>query len=737
MRLSIRQISIALLLAALMVGSFAVAETTYAREAGSSQNGTTVPIVQEDPGYFEAWIYDISIGLGGIVLQIGGWLLDMSVQYLVVGMGEFMASGIGLTVDTLWVLMRDIFNILFIFGLIYIGFRTILFSDDSGTKRALGWLIVAALLINFSLFITKSVVDFTNVTAYQFYVNMQHGTNIAANANDPVDLQTHGVSGAFMDAFKFTTYAKSDVIKNYAGEQVSLGRHVIYGLVMMFTMIIAGFVFGAGAFLMLSRFVGLIIFMILSPAMFLGFVFPSRRLQNLQDLWWSKFLKYAFVAPAYLFMLYLAQHVLVRLGLDGSFAGAFNANETGIAGGAFLIFLNFAIVAGFLIAAVVVANMLGVYGASASVGMLKSADKYVRTTAKRAAGAATFGVAAAGGRATFGQAAHRISESVKLKNYAANSTIGKGLLRASRGVADSSFDARKVGAVKSLGAGEGRKGGVSTIIKERVDKEKKFAESLGTLDIKDTENAALVEKQTEAARADVTKAKEAVASQEEELKKKRAEMTQATASDREKVATLNNELKDPATTAERKQEIENEMLQVRNSIVTTERSFAEELRKLTEDVTVARTELKDKRDTLKEKKGIAETEVKYKRQIEYMDKLKKNAEFFGGKVGLGGGAAGGATVAFLASTGVAVGYAASGAGAGAGYLAGKQESYVGMQAHKALMEKYGKNAEKMNKEKKDKQRASILKELADEAGGTSEPSGGETKKEDGEKKDAT
>jgi hypothetical protein len=81
--------------------------------------------------------------------------------------GNVTGTGIGAAIDTLWSVVRDFFNIIFIFAIIYLGFKMILGSDDSGTKRALVYLIIAALLVNFSLFISKFIVDFSNILAEQ------------------------------------------------------------------------------------------------------------------------------------------------------------------------------------------------------------------------------------------------------------------------------------------------------------------------------------------------------------------------------------------------------------------------------------------------------------------------------------------------------------------------------------------------------------------------------------------
>jgi hypothetical protein len=446
--------------------------------------------IQAPNNAIEGMVYSLGVTIGGGALWLGGGLLDIAVTKLVVGMGEQLRGSLGTQVDALWVLVRDFFNILFIFGLIYIGFRTILFSEDSSVKRTLGMLIIAALMINFSLFITKVVVDVTNVTALQLYGAVSSGGKLTSDGltvtrNHAVDTED-SVSARFMDEFLLTTYAQSELVREVSTKPSSqfTGQFLVYGLLMMAVMLIAGFVFAAGAFLMISRFIGLLVFMVFSPAMFLGFIFPT--FQRYQSLWWNMFLKYAFVAPAYLFMLYLSLRIIEGMGIKetgGSFAKAFQANSA--ADGSFAIFLNFFVIAGLLVMSLTVAQSMGTYGASASMGMLKAAGRGVRGVA----GATTFGLAAWGGRTLIGRKAQKLSEGdnrlarVANKNNAhgkLNSWIARRELGALRGVADSSFDARRIGgAGKSLGIGEGHKGGYTTSLKESAKRETEYAESLG------------------------------------------------------------------------------------------------------------------------------------------------------------------------------------------------------------------------------------------------------------------
>lgn len=308
--------------------------------------------------------YGIALAIGGLVTGIGGLLLDLSISKVVVNFGEIFAStnGIGTGVNELWKVIRDVLNILFIFGLIYIGIKTILNSEDSGTRRTLGLLIVAALMINFSLYITQAIVDFSNIAAVQVFqqIVITGDTGSAGTT----ELGEGSVTGAFLNVANITSFfGGSGVLEGLTGGQV-----ITLSIFMMITLIITGIVFAMGAVLLIARFIALTLYMIFSPIMFLGFILPA--LASKQQEWWQGFLKQAFFAPAFLFMLYLSLVVLQRLiGILSPSSEGFTTVVTGnkMTVDSFTIVLFFAMMIGFLYASIKVAQMMGIAGANTAL----------------------------------------------------------------------------------------------------------------------------------------------------------------------------------------------------------------------------------------------------------------------------------------------------------------------------------------------------------------------------------
>jgi len=413
-------------------------------------------------------IFNVLSSLGALVAWLGGSLLDATIGVFTVGMYETSEYfQLDVTIQTMWGIIRDIFNLLFIFGLIFAGFKLILGKDDSGSKQMIGSIIVAALLINFSLYAAQLVVDFSNVVAYQINELIQPPeTTVVLGGWSVPNISTSFTQLTNLDQLG----NQSDEMADVAGLGVdTLGAAVVLGLLFTVFYSVLGFVFAAGAFVLFSRFITLIFLMIFSPVMFLGFIFPNFRGYSSQ--WGTLLISQALVGPAFLFMLYLSLQALS--GLASIPPSQFTIVNLTI----YLL-----IVVAFLWGSLLVSKKMGALGASQTMSFGKNIGNRVRGGVTRFAGGATAGLTARGLRASFGKWSQDYAESDKAKDRAANSWVGRRALNVTRKLGDSSFDARKVGGVgKKLGLGEGLKEGYATKTKNIVDREKKYAESLGSV----------------------------------------------------------------------------------------------------------------------------------------------------------------------------------------------------------------------------------------------------------------
>ncbi len=307
----------------------------------------------------------------GSLVGYAAVLLDTSIEMFIVGFGDtFLNLGVGNAVDQAWIIVRDIFNLTFIFGLVWIGVKMILNSDDSNTRRWLVNLIMAALLVNFSLFITKFIVDFSNILATEIFIN-GFVTSISGGRS---------ISEIFAQMFGLTTvWDNSWINKAPAVTANGNGGYMyIFGAAIIF--LIGAFCFAAGAFMIMIRFVALCLYMVFSPLMFLGWVFPQ--MQSITSKYWSGFLGRAFFAPAYILLVYLSVYVMRTFNSSGlSIGQGLNVNTLSPAqfNSVGEIFVNFFLVAMFMIASVMVGSKMSADGA----GVVMRVGKNLQGRAQR------------------------------------------------------------------------------------------------------------------------------------------------------------------------------------------------------------------------------------------------------------------------------------------------------------------------------------------------------------------
>lgn len=441
---------------------------------------------------------DIGIMFLQFFARITGWagvLLNMAIMELVFDMGDKVQRQFGASLESSWSVVRDFMNLGFIFALVYIGFKVILDGGTSAARNLLPRLIIAALLINFSLFFTKVIIDFSNLAAVSIYTSVGFAPTAEFADGTRGSLVNIGVSGAFMQVMglkdllaprRDSAGAQSQYEQLFGTSCTSesspdqINCHVtsfVFFLVTCIFFMIAAYAFFIGAFMLVTRFIILIILMILSPLMFAGYIFPQA--QRFASRWWGTFLNAAFFAPAYLMMLYIAYMIASKVGVVNNAAGHtfFSA-----AMGSYEmvdVILNFIIVSGFLIAAVSVAKQMSFYGSNATLGLANN----IKNRGKRAlyrtggfAAGAGVGAAAYGMRSTVGAAAYDTAEGNNargrsLKERASgrgvNAWLARRQLDAAKKVSESSFDARQLMSKdlqKNLGTG--KKGGYAKSVDE-------------------------------------------------------------------------------------------------------------------------------------------------------------------------------------------------------------------------------------------------------------------------------
>lgn len=318
-----------------------------------------------------------------ITAQIG-YLLDFVIEWLVLDMAE-VVNNIG-AIDSLWQIFRDLGNIVFIGVLLYIAIRTILDVGNSfNTKRTLVRLVIVALLVNFSLFATKVVIDTSNVVALQFYNSIQ--------VEDCGEGTECNISHFFADATNISSVQSAEAIENEeaieeandSNFRITLAR--ILGTIFM---LVTGFVMGAMAFLLIIRFGFLVLLMIASPLAFIAFVLPSA--SSWGNKWLDQLLSQSFFAPALFAMLYVVAALASDL-QSGISDGNTNLMEAIISpeGDNMGVILMFILMSFLMFYSLIIAKKIGASGASKTIKVGQQARNWGQAKVTGAAGAAARG----------------------------------------------------------------------------------------------------------------------------------------------------------------------------------------------------------------------------------------------------------------------------------------------------------------------------------------------------------
>lgn len=329
--------------------------------------------------YVSEWMFDMCVGFGSFILFMGGWMLDSSIYFLLIKMGTYFGGhSFGQAVGLGWTLIRDLMNMAFIFGLVYLGIKTILSSQDSNTRRNLGLLLIAALLVNFSLFFTQMIVDVTNIAAVAMYnqIIVTDTTSIQQKFESVIDTP---ISNAFNSGLGFTSWLSEDTIKTFSKQKPM--TLMIFSLLVMIFYAAAGWAFAMGAVLVIVRFIALIMFMVFSPLMFLSWILPSQ--QKVTGKWWELFLQYALQGPVYLLFLLLSLEFTLQLTRDneGRWAELFtriNKESSTMSTDLSQLFIYFFIMIGLVILSVRVSQKLSIVGSSMAMTAVNHATAVPR-----------------------------------------------------------------------------------------------------------------------------------------------------------------------------------------------------------------------------------------------------------------------------------------------------------------------------------------------------------------------
>lgn len=225
-------------------------------------------------GILKAFIsISVFIGVVAGIHWISGFLIDSGIylQSILLDPEKFTA------IRTTWGILRDFINIFFILVLLVIAFATIFNVKDYKAKDLLPKLLIAALLINFSLIITFEVIKLLFVPAQVFLSSLTQGSSI---------------SEKLADAFNIQKFFDPGFIKYIPG--IGEGAELIEWMFRGVLFVAEAFILSWIALIIWARIPVLIGLMIVSPVAWLGYTVPAIR-KGSWDAWWQKLFCWGFI----------------------------------------------------------------------------------------------------------------------------------------------------------------------------------------------------------------------------------------------------------------------------------------------------------------------------------------------------------------------------------------------------------------------------------------------------------
>jgi hypothetical protein len=364
-----------------------------------------------------------------------------------------------------WGVVRDIANIFFIVALLYVAIKTILSLNVGNNKKLIGTIVVIALIINFSLFVTKIVIDASNILTKVFYNNItpenKNGEPLPENENGE-----RSITVGLVRQFDPQEVMVQPISSN-------LGE---FFLLMIISILIMGymiFMFLSVAILFVARVASLWILMIFSPLAFASYTVPFEIPGFGHKKFWGDLFQHAFMAPIFVFFLYVVI-------LFGGFLKEIPydvTDSTDWLDGLMKNIIPFMLIYILLMKA----KELAVKYSGEMGQAILSGTKLLGGVA----GGAVLGAAAVAGRATLGRAGAALANNSAVKNFAAKNAFGDVFQKSMMKLGSSNLDIRSVkiagknlAGVTGANLGEGRKGGFTQMREEKVAKRLKRAKEL-------------------------------------------------------------------------------------------------------------------------------------------------------------------------------------------------------------------------------------------------------------------
>ncbi|MBI1975001.1 MAG: hypothetical protein HYS57_01420 [Parcubacteria group bacterium] len=298
------------------------------------------------------------ITLAGSILD---WAISPAIPYVKAPTPDW-------PVHTGWKLVRDFTNMGFVLGIVVIAISTILRFDSYGMKRLLWKLIMAAILVNFSLFIMGIILDPANLVMHFFVDEIKKLAGEGKPVSWVITSGAAGIANAEEMAKQFSE----------ASSENATGSKMFRALVMAFFtilfLLILLIVLVALAIMMVVRHAVIWILAILAPAAFLLQVFPKT--EEHWHRWWNTFIQWTLFGPAALFFVWLSTMIVSAMNSGPYFNVPSPEGLPGTVGQSMQLSMMYVLLVMMLMMSLTVAHQFGIHGAGAAMKIAQSVAGY-------------------------------------------------------------------------------------------------------------------------------------------------------------------------------------------------------------------------------------------------------------------------------------------------------------------------------------------------------------------------
>ncbi len=290
-------------------------------------------------------------------------LFSLSISQTIVHFGSWYNSLFKDAVDKVWLISRNLANLIIIGMFIFSAVATILRLKDYELEKWIIKIIIVALLINFSMFFAKIAIDVSHAMAYQIYKNSIQSiatvSSTSQNQNQKEKVNVGSVIIRQMGIEKLSNdkeFAKKLSSAEYSGAWVA---YPILGLVLVF---LAGTLI-YGTVVMFTRVLGIILVIGLSAVGFVSLLLPNDLNKNFEK-WWKNLLNYSLFAPLFMFMLYITLVIVQYLSTKTSGGEDYGIVALLLKGSWFDALIVPFVIIGLLLASVKISNQLAIVGSN-------------------------------------------------------------------------------------------------------------------------------------------------------------------------------------------------------------------------------------------------------------------------------------------------------------------------------------------------------------------------------------